>query len=251
MHHQRHLGSSAPRLLLLMVVALLAVAALAAAPAVAATGPAAPTLTVSPQAATVNWGATAILNGTLQTAAAPPLPVDGQLLYVEYATSPTGPSWTRVLPAISNNPADYGTGAYTYSFKASRNYCWRMVFAGTAEYAEITSQCVQIKVRPRLGRPACPASVKANKKFTVVGSLKPRFTPGSKTVKVRAQRYAGGKWRTYKTWLAKNANSGAYSKYSVRVAISKKGKYRFYATSAGTSTFAAAKSTYSRSLRVK
>jgi hypothetical protein len=246
---QRHPASSAPRLLLLFVVALLAVAAVAAVPAAAA-GPAQTTLTVEPQAPIVNWDATAILNGTLQTATEPPLPVDGQLVYVEYSTSPSGP-WTRVLPPITNDSAAYGTGAYTYSFEGSRNYYWRMVFLGTAAYAPVTSQYVQVKVRPLLGKPTGPASVKAKKKFTVSGSLKPKAAAGSKTVKVKAQRYASGKWRTYKTWLAKNANSGSYSKYSVRISISKKGKYRFYATTANTSSFAAAWSAYSRSLRVR
>ena len=89
-----------------------------------------------------------------------------------------------------------------------------------------------VKVKPVLGKPACPSSIKAGKKFTVSGSLKPRYPAGSKNVKVKAQRYASGKWKAYKTYTATTADSGSYSKYSVRLSISKKGKYRFYATTA-------------------
>ncbi len=108
-----------------------------------------------------------------------------------------------------------------------------------------------VKVKAAVGKPACPASVKAGKRFTVSGSLKPRFPKGAKTVTVRAQRYANGKWRPYKSYRATNADSGAYSKYSVRLKITKKGKYRFYGTTAATGTLAAGKSAYSRTLKVK
>ena len=121
-----------------------------------------------------------------------------------------------------------------------------MIYEGTPEWAAATSVFVLVKVKAAIGKPACPQSVKAGKKFTVSGSLKPRFPKGTKTVTVKAQRYANGKWRPYKSYKATNADSGAYSKYSVRLKITKKGKYRFYATTANTGAFAAARSAYSR-----
>ena len=69
---------------------------------------------------------------------------------------------------------------------------------------------------------------------------------------VKAQRYSHGKWASYKSYKATNADSGSYTKYSVKIKISKKGKYRFYVgTTAATDTLAAGKSPYSRSLKVK
>jgi hypothetical protein len=228
-------------------VALVAAAAVAAAPAAAAPTPT--TLDLNAQSTSVNWGTTAILNGMLRTATQPPVAVDGEQVRVARATSVTGP-WTTV--ATVTNAADlYTSGAYTYSFAAERNYYWQMVFDGTAAYGSKPSNVVYVKVKAVVGKPACPASVKAGKKFTVSGTLKPQAKAGSKTVTVRAQRYLRGKWRPYKAYAATNANSGAFSKYSVKIKITKKGKYRFYGTTAGTTVLAAGKSAYSRTLRVR
>jgi hypothetical protein len=240
----RHTGT---RALLLVVIAVLVAAAVAAVPAAAAPTPT--TLAVTPQSTLVNWNATGILNGVLQTAENPPRPVDQQLVEVQFATTSLGP-WTTAA-TVTNSSAPYTSGAYTYSWVASRNYYWRMNFAGTAEWGAKVGNVVYVKVKPRLGKPRCPASAGPNQAFRVYGSLKPQFDAGTKTVKVRAQRYTSGKWKAYRTWLATNADSGAYSKYSVRIKLPAKGKYRFYATSAGTSAFAAARSTFSRQLKVK
>ena len=248
MSHHPHEARSATRLLLLLAVALLVAAAVAAAPAAAA-APTSTTLTVTAQRTSVNWGAKAVLNGVLQTTEAPARPVDGQQVLVQYATSPTAP-WTTAA-TVSNTAAPYTSGAYTHSWTASRNYYWRMRFVGTAQWAPATGAFVYIKVKPAIGKPSCPSSVKHGKKFRVSGTLKPRYPSGSKNVTVKAERYAGGKWKAYKTYRATTTNSGSYSKYSVRIAISKKGRYHFYATTANTSTLSAGRSGYSRSMRVK
>ncbi len=235
------------RLVLLLLVAVVVAAAVAAAPAAAATST---TLTLSAQSRSVKWGATAILNGILQTSTQPPLPVDRQQLQVQYSVASNGPVWTTAA-TVTNTAAPYSSGEYHYSWTASRNYYWQMTFAGTAEWAGTTSNVVYVKVVPVIGKPACPLSARAGRKFTVSGSLKPRYPAGSRNVTVKALRYASGRWRAYKTYLATTADSGSYSKYSVRLSISRKGKYRFYATTANTSSLSAGKSANSRSLQVK
>ena len=234
------------RLLVLASAALVLAAAVAAAPAAAAPTPT--VLTVTPQSPSVTWGAKAVLNGVLQTTVDPIQPVDQQQVRVEYSAT-SGAPW---LPAatVTNTAAPYTSGAYTYSWTAERNYYWRFVFNGTAEWAPYPSTVVLVKVRAAVGKPACPKSVRAGKRFTVSGALKPRFPKGARTVTVKAQRYANGKWRPYQSYKATNADAGAYSKYSVRIMISKKGKYRFYGTTVATSTLAAGKSASSRTLRV-
>jgi hypothetical protein len=230
--------------LLLLVVAV--VAAVAAAPAAAAPTPT--TLTVTAQSTSVTWGAKAILNGVLQTTEAPARPVDQQQVLVQYAARSIGP-WTTAA-TVTNSAAPYSSGAYTYSWTAGRNLYWRMNFLGTAEWASTPSAVLYVKVKPAIGKPKCPSSIAQDKKFTVSGSLKPRYPAGSKNVTVKAQRYANGKWKTYKSYKATTANSGSYSKYSVKLSIAKTGKYRFSATTADTTTLAAGKSKYSHSLKV-
>ncbi len=152
---------------------------------------------------------------------------------------------------MTNSAEPYTSGAYSFDWKAERNYYWHMVFDGTPDYLGKTSNVVLVKVRPALGKPACPVSIKAGKKFSVSGALKPKAVAGSRTVKVKAQRYASGKWRTYKSYTATNADSGSYSKYSVKIKITRKGKFRFSATTTATTILVAGKSAYSRTLRVR
>ena len=242
-------GAVVRRLLLLLVISVLVAAAVAASPAAAA--PASTTLTLNAQSLTVNWGATAILNGVLQTSANPPLPVDQQMVMVEYSATPNAPGSWIVAAQISNTLAQYGTGQYTYDFPAQCSYYWRMHFAGTADWAASTSTFLSVKVAPIVGKPSCPLSIKAKKKFTVSGSLRPRFTAGAKTVQVRAYVRKNKQWKFYKAYNATNADSGAYSKYAVKLSISKKGKFRFKGVTAASSDFAAAAGAWSRTLTVK
>lgn len=233
--------------LLPLALVLVVAAAVAAAPAAAAPTPT--VLTVSAQSDVVTFGAKGVLNGILQTMADPPQPVDRQEVRVEYSASSVGP-WT--LAAVVTNDAElYTSGAYTYSWAVRGTAYWRMAFPGTALWGAADGDVIRIKVRAAVGKPACPASVDAGKKFTVSGSLKPKAAAGSRTVTVSAQRYVGGKWRAYKSYKATNADSGAYSKYSVKLKITATGKFRFRAATASTPTLAAGKSAYSRTLRVR
>jgi hypothetical protein len=103
-----------------------------------------------------------------------------------------------------------------------------VTFLGNGECAAADGNAAKIGVKPILGRPA-----------------------GTKTVKVRAYRYVNRRWRIYKSYTATNADSGDYSKYSVKLSIGKKGKYRFRAVTSSTAQFAAASGPYSRTLLVK
>ena len=150
---------------------------------------------------------------------------------MEYSASSNGP-WITA-GTVTNTAEPYTSGAYTYDWTAERNYYWRMVFEGTAEWAA-PRNVVLVKVRPRARQAGLPGVDQGRQEVHRVRFAEAQGPQaGSRTVKVKAQRYASGKWRSYKSYTATNADSGSYSKYSVRIKITQKGKYRFYATTVG------------------
>ena len=133
---------------------------------------------------------------------------------------------------------------------------YRFIFLAAGGYDAAPSNVLVIQVRPALGVPTVPKSAKVNKNFTVYGSLKPHFPAGAKTVKLRAYRYNGHSWVSYKTYKATNFNNGSYTKYKLSVKIAKKGKYRFKASTAAMTDptkpiYASATTRYSKTLQIK
>ena len=85
-----------------------------------------------------------------------------------------------------------------------------------------------MQVKPSLGKPSYPSSVKSGHKFTVSGSVKPG-APTGPAVKVRAYRKnSSGAYASYKTYST--TISGTTYKASIK--INKTGKYKFKATTA-------------------
>jgi hypothetical protein len=232
-----------------MLVVALVVAAAAAAAVPAAAAPAPSKLTVTPQSATVKWDSTLILNGLLQEDVVPPLPLDRMQVQVQRSTTGSDP-WTLVA-TVTNTAAPYSSGAYVYSETATRTYYWRMHFAGDGQWAAVTSAPVKIGVKPLVGKPSAPRRAKARGAFQVSGSLKPRFSPGSRAVKLRWQVREHGRWKAYRTVWAGVADSGSFSKYSVSVTVKEKGTYRFYGETPATARFALSQSAFSRAVTVE
>ena len=58
-------------------------------------------------------------------------------------------------------------------------------------------------------------------------------------------------WKLYKTYKANNSDSGAYTRYWLRLSISRKGTFRFKGITAPSSSYAAATSASSKTLTVK
>jgi hypothetical protein len=246
MDHQASHHCSVGRAVLVAFVLVLLVL-VAAAPVAAA--PAGTAFRVTPQSAEVVWGTTLILNGVLQVDVAPPLPLDRQVVQVQRSSGPGGP-WAAA-GTITNEAGPYSSGAYAYSELATATWYWRMRFAGTGQWAAAVSNVVKVAVSPVLGKPACPKRAVVGSKVRVHGSLKPNFKAGSKSVEVKVQRYSGGRWKAYMTRAARTSDSGSYSEYSVKIAFSARGKYRFRAVKPADGAFAEGKSAFSRSLRVQ
>ena len=100
-------------------------------------------------------------------------------------------------------------------------------------------------------KPTCPRSVRHGKRFTASGTVQPQFRAGTKTVALAAYRLTNRKWKLYRRYAAVNANSGENSKYSARIKLTRRGKYRFKAMVKATAVWTAAKTGYSRTLTVK
>ena len=233
--HERHLitkGGLAVAIIVLLLVAL-------AAPALAA----APTeWTVNPTSKIITYGQGVILNGTLMSNGAA---VGG--LWVDFAQATTQSGSYEVMYKVTAPSGPYATGTYSIAVMPMQTMYYRFQWEGDADYLASDSDVIPVQVKPSLGKPSCPSSVKKNKKFTVKGSVKPGQGV-SPAVKIKAYRQKNnGAWVGYKTYGSKVSGT----KYTASIKISKTGKFKFKASTANTAAFAAGLSSYSKVLKVK
>ena len=200
----------------------------------------------------VTYGGSTLLGGGLYDAATG-TGLGGRTVMLERATSANGP-WSPSPGGtfITSTDADsLGRFTTTVSPEGRTWYRLRYVAVFPFDYGSATGGNSKLDVRPALGRPAVPSSIRARRYFTVSGSLKPHFEAGQKTVKVKVYRYRNGRYVLVKTLAATNvdADAGA-TKYRLRTRLTGKGKYRFRATAAP-SGWATTTTSYSRTLVVR
>ncbi|MFA4966127.1 MAG: hypothetical protein WC709_10920 [Thermoleophilia bacterium] len=234
-------------LLLLAVLVTTAVALLAPGIAGAAASPT--SLTASSLRSTVTWGKYTILTGTLMDTGSDTA-LGGQMVRVERSPSGSPTSWS-LLAIVTTDEAAYATGQYVHVVYPKALRWYRFNFPGNDSYAATVSNSLVIRVRPALGIPKAPLAVRAGAFFRVSGSLKPHFAAGAKTVKVKGYRYSHRRWVAVRLVSATNVNSGAYTKYTVKLRFTTKGKYRFRAYTVATSAWAGATTSLSKTLVVK
>jgi hypothetical protein len=198
-------------------------------------------LTASPAETTVTIGAGATLSGVLMNTD-DTVPLGGQAVRVEQAASDSGP-WSPAGVVTS----DVTTGAVTFSVIPTQTTYYRFVFEATDTYAASQSGALTVKVMPVLGTPTCPKSIKKNKSFTVQGTVQPG-APGGPAVKIQAYRKHNGSWSKYKSAYATTLSG---TKYSVKVKINAKGKFKFNATITTSSQFVGVTTGYSKVMTVK
>ena len=215
-------------------------ASLLVAPALAA--PAPTSWTVSPQSKTITYGQGVILNGTLMSGGAA---VGG--LWVDFAQATTQSGSYQVMYRVTAPTGPYTTGTYSIAVMPLQTMYYQFRWPGDATYAAGDSDVIPVQVKPSVGKPSCPGSVKKGKKFTVKGAVKPGQGV-SPTVKIKAYRQKGnGAWVGYKTYSSKVSGTN----YSASIKITRTGKFKFKATTAANAEFAAGASSYSRVLKVK
>ncbi len=170
---------------------------------------------------------------------------------IQSAPSITGP-WTDLETPTTSDEADT-LGAYGALVTPERStyYCARFVGGPGSLYIDALSEFVKVSVRPLLGVPRAPSSVKRGRSFTVYGSLKPQFPAGQKTVKVKIHRFKDGRWVYLRQVSATNADNGASTRYAAKVRLKVRGKYRFTAYTVRTTSWAADSTKPSAILRVR
>jgi len=224
----------------LTIAILVGLMVVLAAPALAA--PAPTTWTVSPTSKIITYGQGVILNGTLMSNGAG---VGG--LWVDLAQATTTNGSYEVMFKVTAPSGPYATGTYSIPVMPMQTMYYRFQWAGDATYAASNSDVIPVQVKPSLGKPTCPSSVKKNKSFTVSGSVQPGQGVGP-AVKIKAYRKdSSGDYVSYKTYTS--TISGTTYKASIK--ISKTGKYKFKATTAASAQFAANETGLSSVLSVK
>ena len=203
--------------------------------------PLATSLTASPSKTTAKFGADPTISAVLMNTDGV-LPIGGALLRVEQAASSGGP-WSLVQ-TVTN---DGTSGVYSLAVMPARTMYYRFAFAGTDAYAAVTSDVLTVEVKPVLGTPTSPSSVKKNKSFTVKVTVKPG-APDGPAVKIQAYRKHDGKWSKYKSAYS-TTRSGTTC--SAKIKISATGQFKFKATVAQSSKFVGVTSSYSKVMKVK
>lgn len=134
-------------------------------------------------------------------------------------TTSTGAYRVLVTPMDSALKTQWVNGGSTYQTAGS-------VLVEDGEDATLTVTLGYRLPFASLGTPSAPAKVTHSRAFTVSGTIKPRHTSGAKAIKLCFYHSESGHWVLRKTVTAKGSNYKSYSKYSVKVSLSSKGKWR-------------------------
>lgn len=192
-----------------------------------------PVLTASAPA-NVGWGEKARITGTMIGSKGP---VSGATVRI-YAKEAGVSSWRKAATTKTD-----ASGAYAVDLTPKKRTAYQTRYVGSSAY--LPSKAADVSVIPfaYLTRPSAPRTVKAGVAFTSKGDLKPRHTAGARSVKVlcyRRELQSDGRYRYVlrKTFSAVNENYSTYTKYSARITLPAKGKWRMVAKIEGDSTHA-------------
>ena len=190
----------------------------------------------------MTYGQGAILNGVLRSG-----DVALGALWVDFAQATTEAGSYEVVYRVTTSQSGYATGTYSVAVLPSQTTYYRFQWAGDEAYAASDSDVIPVQVKPSLGKPSGPSSVKVGKKLTVMGSVKPG-APSGPAVKIKAYRQKNnGTWVGYKTYASKISGT----KYSQAVKITKTGKFKFKAVSVASAEYAAGGTGYGKVTTVK
>jgi hypothetical protein len=202
---------------------------------------------LSTPTSTITYGKSRTIRATLKDLDSDTA-IGGKVVQVEWSYDQA--TWTP-LNSVTLALWQTATGEYTFTVSPKRRTYYRFVFAGDGSHRESTSDPMLVKVRPSLSRPQTPRTRRVGAIVTVWGKLKPHFRARARTVTIRVVRYNGRRWVTYAKYRARNADYRSYSKYVAKFRIKRKGAFKFKATTRSTYAYAAAKTSYSRIIRIR
>ena len=141
-------------------------------------------LSISVGETTVDYGSSTLLSGVLYDSGDPlhEVGMGDRLVIVQSASSATGPWVDLETPTTSSVAGSVGTFTSTVTPTGPSYYRLRFIAGAGSGYGGSISFVVRVSVRPMLGTPKVPSSVRAGRSFTVSGTLSPRFPAGQKTV---------------------------------------------------------------------
>ena len=210
-------------------------------------------LQISAAMAVVDYGSSTLLTGVLYDSGDPlhEVGMGDRPVTVQSSSSATGP-WAD-LETLTTSSVAGSVGACTLTVTPMGPTYYRLRFvAGTGSgYGGSLSFVVRVGVRPLLGTPKVPSSVRAGRSFTVYGTLSPQLPAGEKTVAIKVYRYRNRRWVFMRQVSATNADRGDGTRYGVKLKLTSKGKYRFRAFTAPTPTWAGDTTGLSTVLTVK
>ncbi len=127
-------------------------------------------------------------------------------------------SWTWDMRDDAGAPVP--TGRYT-SVVVARDSGERVV--------TVAAPYLYTPVYVAVGTPKAPKTMKAGSAKPVYGYLKLRHTKGTYPVRIYRYRYVKGKWKSYSYVKAKASNYSTYTKYTARMKLPYRGKWRLRA----------------------
>ncbi len=127
------------------------------------------------------------------------------------------------------------SGQFSITVKPSNATYYRVKSPGSASVRSSSlSGYVKVTAAPSVGTPRAPSKMKRLKYYTVYGYLKPRHTKGSYPVLIyKWRKTSSGSWKSYGSVKAKaydyKSGSTSITKYSVKMRLTKSGKWRLRA----------------------
>lgn len=181
-------------------------------------------IVLTPSSLTPAYAGSVKLNATLKRERIIGMPIAGATVIFERLS---GTSWVTIGTAMTDASGLARKATYPVS-KAKTVY--RARFAGVAPYlAADMSAGVAVIPKVYLTTPNAPTTMRKGKSATVSGYLKPRHAAGTYSVRIYKYRYTAGKWKPYGYVKAKTSNYTTYTKYSARVSLPLKGRWRLRA----------------------
>jgi len=152
-------------------------------------------------------------------------PLSDETVIVE-EWSPDSAAWVYA----GNAKAGESPGQYRFAVSPQWKTKYRMRFPGDPYNHGSSSRMRTIDPGVYVSTPKAPKTMRRSRYYTVYGYLKPKHASGTYPVRIwRYKKTSSGKWKSYGYVKAKASNYDGYTKYSKKLRLTSKGKWRLRA----------------------